>query len=86
MFKLDLEKAEDQIANICWIIEKVGEFQKNVYFCFIDYAKAFGYMYHNKLWKVLKDREPDHLTYLVRNLYAGQGATVRTEHGTMDWF
>ena len=67
-------------------MEKAREFQKNVYFCFIDYAKAFGYMYHNKLWKVLKDREPDHLTYLVRNLNAGQGATVRTEHGTMDWF
>ena len=67
-------------------MEKAREFQKNVYFCFTDYAKAFDYMDHNKLWKSLKDRESDHLTYLVRNLYAGQGATVRTEHGTMDWF
>ena len=68
-------------------MEKAREFQKNVYFCFIDYAKAFDHMDHNKLWKILKDREtPDHLIYLVRNLYVGQEATVRTEHGTMDWF
>ena len=90
MFKLDLEKAEgtrDQIANICWIIEKAREFQKNIYFCFIDYAKAFDCVDHNKLWKFLKEIGiPDHLTCLLRNLYAGQKATVRTRHGTMDWF
>ena len=86
MFKLDLEKAEDQIANICWIIKKAREFQKNIYFCFIDYSKAFDCVDHNKLWKILKEmRIPDHLTCLLRNLYAGQEATVRTEHGT-DWF
>ena len=77
----------DQIANICWIIEKAREFQKNIYFCFIDYAKAFACVDHNKLWKILKEmRIPDHLTCLLRNLYAGQEATVRTEHGTTDWF
>ena len=77
----------DQIANIRWIIEKPREFQKNVYFCFIDYAKAFDCMAHNKLWKILKDMGiPDHLTCLLRNLYAGQEATVRTGHETMDWF
>ena len=77
----------DQIANICWIIEKVTEFQKNIYFCFIDYAKAFDCVDHNKLWKILKELEiPDHLTCLLRNLYAGQKATVRTGHGTTDWF
>ena len=77
----------DQIANICWIMEKPREFQKNIYFCFIDYAKAFDYMDHNKLWKILKEMGiPDHLTFLLRNLYAGQKATVRTEHGTTDWF
>ena len=76
----------DQIANICWIIKKASEFQKNIYFCFIDYAKAFDCVDHNKLWKILKEMEiPDHLTYLLRNLYAGQEATVRTGHGT-DWF
>ena len=77
----------DQIANIRWIIEKAREFQRNIYFCFIDYAKAFDCMDHNKLWKILKEMEiPDHLTCLLRNLYAGQEATVRTEHGTTDWF
>ena len=77
----------DQIANICWIIIKAREFQKNIYFCFIDYANTFGYVDHNKLWKILKEMEiPDHLTCLLRNLYAGQKATVRTGHETMDWF
>ena len=77
----------DQIANICWIIEKAREFQKNIYFCFIDYAKAFDCVDHNKLWQILKERGiPDHLTCLLRNLYAGQEATVRTGHGTTDWF
>ena len=77
----------DQIANICWIIEKAREFQENIYFCFIDYAKAFDYVDHNKLWKILKEMGiPDHLTGLLRNLYAGQEATVRTRHGTTDWF
>ena len=78
---------QDQIANIHWIIEKAREFQKNIYFCFIDYAKAFDCVDHNKLWKILKEMGmPDHLTCLVRNLYAGQEATVRTGHGTTDWF
>ena len=77
----------DQIANICWIMEKAREFQKNIYFCFIDYAKAFGCVDHNKLWKILKEMGiPDHLTCLLRNLYAGQEATVRTGHGTTGWF
>ena len=77
----------DQIASISWIIEKAQEFQKNIYFCFIDYAKAFHCVDHNKLWKILKDMGiPDHLTCLLRNLYAGQEATVRTGHGTIDWF
>ena len=72
----------DQIANICWIMEKAREFQKNMYFCFIDYAKAFGCVDHNRLWKILKEMGiPDHLTCLLRNLYAGQEATVRTGHG-----
>ena len=75
----------DQIANIRWIIEKAREFQKNIYFCFIDYVKAFDYVDHNKLWKILKEMGiPDHLTCLLRNLYAGQEATVRTGHGTTD--
>ena len=89
MFRLDLEKAEetDQIANNCWIIEKAREFQKNIYFCFIDYAKSFDCVDHNKLWKILKEmRIPDHLTCLLRNLYAGQEATVRTGDETIDWF
>ena len=76
-----------QIANIHWIIEKAREFQKNIYFCFIDYAKAFHCVDHNKLWKILKEMGiPDHLTCLLRNLYTGQEATVRTGHGTTDWF
>src|SRR5574337_1102365 len=76
----------DQIANIRWITEKAREFQKNIYFCFIDYAKAFDYVDHNKLWTILKEMGiPDHLTCLLRNLYAGQEATVRTGHGTTDW-
>ena len=75
----------DQIANIHWIIKKAREFQKNIYFCFIDYAKAFDYVDHNKLWKILKEMGiPDHLTCLLSNLYAGQEATVRTGHGTTD--
>ena len=87
MFKLDLEKTEepDQIANICWIMEKAREFQKNIYFCFFDYANAFDCVDHNKLWKNFKEIGiPEHLTYLLRNLYAGQEATVRTQHGTTD--
>ena len=75
----------DQIANICWIIEKPREFQKNIYFCFIGYTKAFDCVNHNKLWKILKEMGiSDHLTCLLRNLYAGQETTVRTGHGTMD--
>ena len=78
---------KDQIANICWIIEKAREFQKNTCFCFIDYAKAFDCVDHNKLWKILKEMGiPDHLTCLLRNLYADQEAKVRTGHGTTDWF
>ena len=76
-----------EIANIFWIIEKPREFEKNIYFCFIDYAKAFECVDHNKLWKILKQMGlPDHFTCLMRNLYAGQEATVRTGHGTTDWF
>ena len=77
----------DQIANICWITEKARKFQKNIYFCFIDYTKAFGWVDHNKLWKILREMGiPDHPTCLLRNLYAAQEATVRTGHGTTDWF
>ena len=77
----------DQIANIRWIIETAREFQKNIYFCFIDYVKAFDCVDHNKSWKILKEMGiPDHLTCLLRNLYTGQEATVRTGHGTTDWF
>ena len=77
----------DQIANICWIIKKAKEFQKSIYFCFIDYAKAFDCVDHKKLWKILQEMEiPDHLTCFLRNLYAGQEATFRTGHGTTDWF
>ena len=77
----------DQIAKICWIMEKAREFQKNIYFCFIDYAKAFDCVDHNKLRKMLQEmRIPDHLTCLLRDLYAGQEATLRTGHGTTDWF
>ena len=90
VLKLVLEKAEktrDQIANIRWIIEKAREFQKNIYFCFIDYTKVFDCVDHYKLWKILKEMGiPDHLICLLTNLYSGQEATVRTGHGTTDWF
>ena len=77
----------DQMANICWIIKKATEFQKNIYFWFIDYAKAFDCVDHNKLWKILKEMgKPDHLICLLRNLYAGQETIVRTGHGTTGWF
>ena len=77
----------DQIANICWIMEKAKEFQKNIYFCFVDYAKATDCVDHNKLWKILQEMGiPGHLSYLLRNLYAGQEATFGTGHGTTDWF
>ena len=77
----------DQIANICWIVKKAREFQKNIYFCFIHYAKAFNCVDHNKLRKILKEMDiPDHWTYLLRNHYAGQEATVRTGRGTTNWF
>ena len=77
----------NQISNICWIMEKAREFQKNIYFCFIDYAKAFDCVDHSKLWKIPQEMEiPEHLTCLLRNLYAGQEAIVRTGHGTTDWF
>ena len=90
MLKLDLEKAEEpeiKLPTSSWIIEKAREFQKNIYFCFIDYTKAFGSMDHNKLWEILKEMGIlDHLTCLLRHLYAGQEATVRAGHGTTDWF
>ena len=90
MFKLVLEKAEEaeiKLSMICWIIEKAREFQKNIYFCFIDYAKAFDCVDHNQLWKILKEMGiSDHLSCLLRNVYAGQEATVRTGHGTTEWF
>ena len=90
MFKLNLVKAEearDQIASICWIIEKAKKFQKTIYFCFIDYDKAFDCVDNNKLWEILKEMGiPDHLTCILRNLNAGQEATVRIEHGTTNWF
>ena len=77
----------NQIANICWIMEKARVFQKNIYFCFIDYAKAFDCVDHKKLWRILQEMGiPNHLTCLLRNLYAGQEATVRPGHGTTDWF
>ena len=80
-------RTRDQTANIRSIIEKAREFQKNIYFCFIDYAKAFDCVDHNKLWRIVQEMGiPDHLTCLLRNLYAGQEATVRTGHGTTDWF
>ena len=79
-------ESRDHIANICWIIAKAREFQKNIYFCFINYAKAFGCVDRNKLWKILQEMGiPDHLTCLLRNLYAGQKATVKTGHRTTDW-
>ena len=79
-------RTRDQIANICWIIEKAREWQKSIYFCFIDYAKAFYCVDQNKLWKILKEMGiPDHLTCLLRNLHAGQEATIRIVHGTTDW-
>ena len=77
----------DQIANIRWTMENLRKFQKNIYFCFIDYVKAFDCVDHNKLLKILKEKEtPDHLTYILRNLYAVPEAAVRTGHGTMDWY
>ena len=77
----------DQISNTHWIIKRAREFQKNIYFCFTDYAKAFDCVDHNKLWKILKEMGiPDHLTYLLRNLHAGQEATVRTIYGTTNWY
>ena len=92
MFKLVLEKADEPEIklpeiNILWIIEKAREFHKNIYFCFIDYAKAFDYVGHNKLWKILQEMGiADDLTCLLKNLYAGPEATVRIGHGTTDWF
>ena len=90
MFQLVLEKAEEpeiKLPTSAGLWKKAREFQKNIYVCFLDYAKAFDYVDHNKLWKILKEMGiPDHLTCLLRNLYAGQEATVRTGHGTTDWF
>ena len=92
MFKLDLEKAEEPEIKLptsvgCWIIEKAREFQKDMYFCFIDYAKVFDCVNHSKMWKILQEMElSDLLNCLLRNLYAGQEATVRTGHGKTDWF
>ena len=90
MFNLDLEKAEEPEIRLpiwCWTIEKTREIQKNIYFCFIDFAKAFDSMDHKELWKILKVMGiPEHLTCLLRNLYAGQETTVRTGHVKMDWF
>ena len=90
IFKLDFKKAEEpeiKLPTSCWIIAKAREFEKNIYFCFIDYAKAFDCVDHSKLWKILQEMGlPDHLTCLLRNLYAGQEATVRNRHGTTDWF
>ena len=77
-------ETRDQIANICWVIKKSREFQKNIYFCIIDYTKVFDCVDHNKLWKIQEMGIPDHLSCLLRNLYAGQGVTVRTGHGTTD--
>jgi len=83
----EARRTRDQIANILWIIEKAREFQKNTYFCFIDYVKAFDCVDHNKLQKILRETGiPDHLTFLLRNLYAGQEAIVRTGHETTCWF
>ena len=80
-------QTRDQFANICWIIQKAGGYQRNIYFCFIDYAKDFDCVDHNKMGKILQEMGiPDHLTCLLRNLHAGQEAIVRTRHGTTDWF
>ena len=85
--KFQDQRSNDQIVNIHWIIEKATEFQKNICFCFIEYTKAFDCVDQNKLWKILQEMGlPDHLTCLLRNLYAGQEGTVRTGRGTMDWF
>ena len=87
MFKLDLEKAKEPEINVCWIIKKAREFQKNIYFCLIDYTNAFDCVDNNKLWKIPKEmRIQNHLTCLLRNLYIGQEVTVRTRHGTTEWF
>ena len=90
MCKLDLEKAEEPEIKLpisAGSLKKQQNSRKNIYFCFIDYAKAFGYVDHNKLWKILQEMgRPDHLTCLLRKLYAGQKAIVRTGHGTTDWF
>ena len=90
MYKMDLEKGEEpetKLPTSTGSYKKARKFQKNIYFFFIDYPKAFNSVYHNKLWKILKEMViPDHLIYLLRNLYAGQEATVRTGHGTTDWF
>ena len=92
MYNLNLEKAEEPeiklpTSFVCWMLEKARNFQKNIYFCFIDYTKAFDSVDHKKLWKILKEMGiPDHITCLLRNMYAGQEATVRTRHGTTDWF
>ena len=80
-------RTRDQIANIHWLMEKARQFQKNIYFCFIDYAKSFDCVSHRKLWKILQEMGiPDHLACLLRNLYEDQEVTVRTRHGTIDWF
>ena len=89
MFKLYLEKAEEpeiKLSTSVGSLKKLREFQKNIYFCFIVYAKAFGCVYHNKLWKIQEMGIPEHLICLLRNLYAGQEATVRPGNGTTDWF
>ena len=87
MFKLERKRNRDKIANVHWIIKKVSELQKNIYLCFIDYAKDFDCVDHNKLWKILKEMGiPDYLTCLLRNLYAVQESTVITGHGRTDWF
>ena len=81
------KETRNEVANICWIMKKAREFQKNIYFCFIDYAKAFDSVDHNELWEILKEMGiPDHLTCLLRNLYAGQETTVRAGHEKTDWF